>query len=365
MPPSWNDRGRSSVKMPVEEIDLTLSPSPEPQPRSRLSPRSNLVFAQPGPKYRRTSPIKMERRPSGVNMESGRRQSSTQIQTTHQPHIKPQDLAGIINTCDTNALRTVLLNLCKISPALSGAVARGLAPHSSYARNLIRQHNRPQFTRSHVKTERQGSPSTHSDSPDLLSSPQFTTLVKQQRHPSPAPSTGSSSTAFSDPVLKASLSPPPQAFPGSFPKSPERDVGRQPQSDALPFLRPHMGNSTNSSASSSRNVFSNTPSGFQHAQSNQATATKKCTRCEHHFLDGSTEDCFYHPGRKQVAVDVAGQRVVIYSCCHRSEWEAPCAIGSHVAPIVSALDSLKRSRPTSEPSPFLIRPQKNQKLWPR
>jgi hypothetical protein len=57
----------------------------------------------------------------------------------HTQQINPQHLTQIIDTAPESALKSVLKELCKLSPALSGAVARGLATQSLFARDLIRQ----------------------------------------------------------------------------------------------------------------------------------------------------------------------------------------------------------------------------------
>lgn len=46
----------------------------------------------------------------------------------------------ILRTSDPQAIQSVLLDLCKLSPALCGAIARGLAPHSTYAQATIKKY---------------------------------------------------------------------------------------------------------------------------------------------------------------------------------------------------------------------------------
>lgn len=53
----------------------------------------------------------------------------------------PEHLSRIINTSSSTAIKGVLLELCKLSPALSGAVARGLAAHSTFAQDLVTKHH--------------------------------------------------------------------------------------------------------------------------------------------------------------------------------------------------------------------------------
>lgn len=58
--------------------------------------------------------------------------------------MNPRHLEQIINTSDSRALKKVLLDLCQLSPALSGAVVRGLAVHSTYAAGMMHQYRRSQ-----------------------------------------------------------------------------------------------------------------------------------------------------------------------------------------------------------------------------
>ncbi|RMZ73472.1 hypothetical protein GMOD_00007987 [Pyrenophora seminiperda CCB06] len=119
-----------------ETIDLTLSsPEPEPQPQSQPHPpvynSQSYSYREPG--HHSTSRVKHE--PG---------QASGTIRTPFVPRrsrpIHLEHLKQIISTTDRHHLQNVLLDLCKISPAFSGALVRGLSPHSAFAQRMINQH---------------------------------------------------------------------------------------------------------------------------------------------------------------------------------------------------------------------------------
>jgi len=117
-------------------IDLTLS-SPEPEPQARVQPRAP-------PRYTQTY---FSREPhhysmSRVKHEAGQASGSVRRPVAPQRSrpIDPEHLKYIINTTDRHDLQNVLLDLCKISPAFSGALVRGLAPHSVFAQRMMNQH---------------------------------------------------------------------------------------------------------------------------------------------------------------------------------------------------------------------------------
>ncbi|PVI04542.1 hypothetical protein DM02DRAFT_611381 [Periconia macrospinosa] len=113
----------------VETIDLTGSPEPPApsqtrRPQQPQAPISNF-FNRQGPS-------------SGArNVLAGKIQK-------HAPNapISPDHLRRIITTSPPHAVNAVLLELCKLSPALSGAVVRGLSPHSKYAQDITRRYEK-------------------------------------------------------------------------------------------------------------------------------------------------------------------------------------------------------------------------------
>jgi hypothetical protein len=92
------------------------------------------------PPQQQRLPIYFKAKPrTGTIGTSGNAPASFAVKPKQQRRrtINPYHMEQIVNTTDSDALRGVLLNLCKISPALSEAIARGLAPHSTYAQALV------------------------------------------------------------------------------------------------------------------------------------------------------------------------------------------------------------------------------------
>jgi hypothetical protein len=350
----------------IDEIDLTLSPSPEPEPRPRprhpaqQTPRARFP---PSGTHAGKKPFKSEPgEPSRNRLTAGamsNRKPQAQRANPAQPRINSAHLASIINTSDSQALRSVMIELCKCSPALSGAVVRGLAPHSSFAQSLIRQHaertiptstvKRERFKQERVKQEREASPPlSDSGSSDLVSiSEFFGSAVKKERGPSPAVSDGSSSDAFSDHMRGKSSS---SRMPGSF----HQPLIPHPHRTA-PQQRPEAEGSKPSL------IRGNRTGSFQPATPRKPLM-RVCKNCNEQFVEGSERGCFFHPGRKSKTSNSAGQPVVVWTCCDGDQWDAPCASGDHVGLIVSALDSLKRERSNSDRMHFPDRSLKNPKL---
>ncbi|OWY57823.1 hypothetical protein AALT_g4974 [Alternaria alternata] len=86
-----------------------------------------------------------EQRPYGmpnVKMEASQPVTSARNHVAPQTArpINPEHIKQIITTADPRALQRVLLELCQVSPAFSGALMRGLAPHSTSAQSIISQH---------------------------------------------------------------------------------------------------------------------------------------------------------------------------------------------------------------------------------
>ncbi|OAL03476.1 hypothetical protein IQ06DRAFT_215980 [Phaeosphaeriaceae sp. SRC1lsM3a] len=127
----WQDANSDAH---LEAVDLTLS-SPEPEPRS-----SRILQQQRIPTHFKSEPSSSSRT---------RRMRKHRVRTSETHHhdsllaaaMDPEHLSRIINTSSSTAIKGVLLELCKLSPALSGAVARGLAAHSTFAQDLITKHH--------------------------------------------------------------------------------------------------------------------------------------------------------------------------------------------------------------------------------
>ncbi|KAG9191832.1 hypothetical protein G6011_10566 [Alternaria panax] len=136
--PDWDSLNSNGY----QTIDLTLSsPEPEPEPRRRPQPRS-----QPRPPQRQAQLyFGREPRPYGipnVKMEASQPMASARNPVAPQPArpINPEHIKQIIDTADPRALQKLLLQLCQVSPAFSGALVRGLAPQSTIAQAMISKH---------------------------------------------------------------------------------------------------------------------------------------------------------------------------------------------------------------------------------
>ncbi|KAF2648870.1 hypothetical protein K491DRAFT_722189 [Lophiostoma macrostomum CBS 122681] len=336
----------------IDEIDLTMSPSPEPKPEPRPRPAIQQTprgrISQSGSRVA-IKPVRLEIREETRNrVKAGSmptRRPQAPKATPAQPRVNSVHLAHIINSSDTRALRSVLIELCKCSPALSGAVVRGLAPHSSFAQSLIRQHAKPTTLRSTVKQERDISPLSDSGSSDLVFIQGFGSGVKKERSASPALSDGSSSGAFSDHIPLRS-----NRMPGEFPR---------PPSPKIHGPAPHY----RSDAQGSKPSLSRGPrTGNFPPVTPKKPPMKVCKNCNETFIEGSGSGCDFHPGRKVKASDDAGQSTIRYTCCDGDQWDAPCQSGDHVGRTVSALDSLKRERSNSDRVHIPDRSLKNPKL---
>ncbi|KAJ4291879.1 hypothetical protein N0V90_009775 [Kalmusia sp. IMI 367209] len=120
----------------VETVDLTLSPSPEPDPQPRRPPRQQQL----------ASYLKKENRasPNATRDASlaGPRAQTAITTDPPLPSIPADKLRQIIKTTPPARVSDLLIDLCNASPALSGAVVRGLAPHSVWAQQTIKDYQR-------------------------------------------------------------------------------------------------------------------------------------------------------------------------------------------------------------------------------
>jgi hypothetical protein len=336
--------------METDTIDLTGS-SPEPAQRPRLPPQQQRLQTyfktepQDGPSG--SARIKTEPKTSGIRSR-GSQQRSRQI--------NPQHLALIMETSSSQALKTVLLNLCKTSPALSGALARGLAPHSTFAQALIRQQRQKQQAQSQQAQERQASASRPVKREDLdqaayermkqrLKAQQNLKSPRLNRGPATPTAEGSRSRfAGSQSVPRIKREAPQDIgdtdsdndsfIPGSFSHSAQQlKSGRPAQRDA----------SSRASSSVFREPTLNPfPARLARAQetSRIKTEREKCTLC-HKMIVDQFETCFSHASEE---VDDAGD----LKCCNEPVWEMGCVVGLHVTESEALL---KRSQPGGSQSP--------------
>jgi hypothetical protein len=321
-------RGVPGQDTHVDAIDLTLS-SPEPEQRPRLP-----LQQQQLPTY-----FKEERKASRI--------------PPHTPNsrvrpIDPQHLARIIDTSSSQAVKDVLTDLCKLSPALSGAVARGLARHSTFAQGLIRHHQptpRAPASRSHVVKKEEGQ-DAHERMRKRLAARKPASGSSQSRIHSPSTFSGANgvrptgSQSVPRVKLEQRLDVPDSDsdldhyIPSDFPISTQKATpNKLPLRDAT---RPSTVNRTPSSFSLSER------------SARGRTEARTCTQC-HEVVEGEDENglCFYHKGPE---LKVNG-KLICGECKKPWETSTGCAFGTHVTAMNANLDSVKRHQAKRSQSP--------------
>ncbi|KAF2877594.1 hypothetical protein BDV95DRAFT_559616 [Massariosphaeria phaeospora] len=276
----------------VDMIDLTRSSSPEPEePPRRLWQRSS---------PNAPADIKIKKSPRGKVARPG---------ASGQPskRIRPSHLHSIIETSDPADIKRVLLHLCTISPALSGAVARALAPKSTFAQATIAQYFPKRAPAPGVKQEpvkdtpvKAESSSKHPQGLKALLS------VKRERQPSPTLSDGYSSAEFLE-----------------VPHTPSR---------------------------------SNCMLKFETDKTEAHSAKRglRCINCKRFEVEEGPQ-CVFHPGRKTVI-----KREPRWTCCKRTLGELGCEVA---ATHVTESNARKRERTPSDPFKYFERqPSKSPRL---
>jgi hypothetical protein len=397
----WS-RGGSAGKKPIEEVDLTLSSSPSPEPpikRPYKPEPSRSAYVEPA--HVKTEPKPTAYRPQTTPFAyktQHKRLTTIKTEPTREPQIHPDHLAQIIHSSDPEALRTVLINLCKFSPALSGAVARGLQ-NSRFSQALINKyHPAPKIKTDPgklIKTERVRARDL-SDSPELLSSPKISPYIKHKRQPSAPPSNGSSSAASSnlmilDPIKRLSDGHTEQRTcihghkffdheVGSCEWHPGRVVtptggssfyeccgnlvskpGCQKSNNHVVAQSPKpsvKAEPSSVSASTNRNL---QPAEMQHVnvKAESRPRTMVCRRCGQMFEDSNADDgCSFHCGEKRMTDD----RIVKWTCCGSGLRGPGCQFDEfHTASY--ARDVPRKRTPSYEQPSFAIRTPKNPRLF--
>jgi hypothetical protein len=325
----------------VEAIDLTLSSS-DTELRSRPSQQKQ--------KQNFSSYIKSESRSESGSTRQVKREHRTpgRPSQARTPTINPQHLERIIETSSPQSLRKVLIELCKLSPALSGAVARGLATHSTFAQDIIRQHrqtSRPSGSRS-VRTEESSDPDVRERMKQRLAAtrhPAHRSSFNRIRSPSgvrPGRPGGSHSVPRikhepqisledSDSDLDQYI---PRDFPVVGPITPSR----------LPLRHASKSNTTNNTPRFPSSQLKTS----LHENLSKKRENKICTRCQETFSEDPHDVCFYHPGPQR--------RVDGVDTCTRcdSPWDdLGCILSTHVASSDTNLDPFKRNQPDRSQSP--------------
>lgn len=235
---------------------------------------------------------------SGTLSETGLESSTSEISSAvtsgsfHPQH----ELAGLIDGSDKEVIKTVLLHLCTISPALSGALTRGLTLHAKPTQTDYPKDNGGVVNR------------TTSHGP--LAS------VKRPRSSSPGHSDRTPQSTIHNIRNQATSSTERKTVPDH--------VTREKNWNRTPGPGPSIRISRNWSDSKEK--------------------MEQCINCGQMFVKGSdTADCFYHPGSKRKVRTITGLLQVQYTCCHGSLDDPPCENGQHVAEAKSEFDSLKRT----------------------
>jgi hypothetical protein len=323
----WRDSDQDDA---MEAIDLTLS-SPEPahQPRVTLN-------------QQRLPTVKSEVRSRFTNGTRAQLDGTTSGNLSSNPHlhtrqINPQHIAQIIDTSSTDAVKSVLKELCKLSPALSGAVARGLATHSTFARDLVKQHEltrkQQQRSRTSIGTSDKYGRKSEQDARERMkqrlaakhmAGGASTSCVNSSSTSSkvrPVNSSGSQSIQRmkreNPPVITESDSDLDQYIPREFSSGPQT---------AKRTKSPHRHSPKLNSAIPSRSLsHSQRPVHIKRSVSDEMES-KTCTKCEM-LLDEDEEDglCFYHAGEKLIVdgIPTCGQ-------CQKPWSATSCAIGTHI-----------------------------------
>ncbi|KAH7064115.1 hypothetical protein BKA63DRAFT_428421 [Paraphoma chrysanthemicola] len=308
----------------IDTIDLTLS-SPEPELRPR------------GTSQQQRFPTNFKREPRPVTgsisrKDAERRATEMKAQRSrkHPRRVDPQHLAQIVNTSDSTAVRSVLLELCKLSPALSGAVARGLAPHSTFAQNIIKKHRQNATSGSNriAKQEESDDQSAYERMKRRLAaekSARVSTLSSAHASSNAANQYNVSSAASqSVPRIKReyhrqateSDSDLDSYIPGSFPITPQRY-----QPEALPLRGPSHASATRTTQPYSfQEQFSPAQ---QSSHIKREAELKICTQC-HERIEEGMETCFYHPGPEVMN----GQVLTCYEC-RGPMIDLGCRLGTH------------------------------------
>lgn len=301
----------------IDTIDLTFS-SPEPEERPRVP------FGQ-----RKLTPYLKREFKDESQFDSPR---ATLVPQRYVPervasrvHTKPRSIASInphhmaqiINTSDPSALREVLVDLCKMSPALSGAVARGLARRSTFGQGLIRQQvsssrsvkHEPNEDHSYERMNQRLGTFSNSAGPSRSQSSSSRNL-----HPS---------ASMSDLRIK-------REHRRDSSSEPDLEL-RIPSSISSSIRKSKSFNSPQPNASSSNTsswLSKPPPFAGQFANTQNPSKVKEeekvCTQCHDTYKD-DFETCFYHPGPMFVANYKA----------HCAKCRAPmkslgCAIGMHL-----------------------------------
>jgi hypothetical protein len=233
-------------------------------------------------------------------------------------------------------LEEVLINLCKTSPAFSGALVRGVAHHSSSAQGMIKQYQQYHApTRNFV-----AGPASDEDSDDAyeLAKKKLATNIRRgpQSYATLPPPRGAQSV----PRIKSEALPQHDSHdllrPGPYPRTTPRPTS----------MRSPLQHILSSSSAANRGPSVPLTQRFASVSKASAPASKKCIQCKEPYKDDN-EVCMWHPGSKVREVDGS----IVWDCCHDPLSTAGCGFGAHVsAEETNEGTSLQRKRPSPSPA---------------
>ncbi|KAF2824441.1 hypothetical protein CC86DRAFT_384072 [Ophiobolus disseminans] len=343
VPPPHPGHGWSAAKedVDVDTIDLTGS-SPEPERRPQLAPQQQRLQTyfkkEPRADFGGSSRVKTERKAAEMNPRGSR-------QRARQVH--PQHVAQLIDTTNPHALRGVLLDLCRLSPALSGALVRGLAPHSTFAHGLVRRHqNQPASSCRPVKKEESEGQDSYERVKQRLAAQRSvkTTSLERLHSPSTIVSARGPRYAGSQSVPRIKREPPPAMddpdsdldsfIPGAF--SPSIQHAKSNRGPLQTMTGVGLEGNGVRHASQSSNVFRAptlrvpkfTPLSARSVRAQESpgnqVSSNSCTLC-HQTINDELETCFHHPSS---VVDSNGD--LACGNCKEPLDDIGCTIGWHV-----------------------------------
>ncbi|KAF1361128.1 hypothetical protein EJ07DRAFT_154479 [Lizonia empirigonia] len=337
-------QGQSSGDAHVEAIDLTLSSSPEPEFRPHQQINAYARQQQPI-----TKP-KQEPKTSNTSIHGGntstQRQGSTRsgnVPPPQQPRqIHPHHVKQIIDTSSPRALRKIVLHLCQTSPALSGAVVRGLAPHSAYAQALIRGQQakpRTQPTQT-IKTENRSNEIDPNDRMKQRLAPSASTQSSAPRPSSNRPSAvAGNRDHLSLPSSKAAPRVKRENRASSTDSDDSTDIVDFPNSDRYSANAPRPGMQMPAGSSHRNSSVAHLDAerlAVRQRPMQESVPEKFCGRCGKELKEGEN-NCYYHPGPYYHGA---------VACCGKSADEPGCTFGQHVSRSVGSLTNSKRPSPS-------------------
>ncbi|KAL5433017.1 hypothetical protein PMIN07_011395 [Paraphaeosphaeria minitans] len=300
----------------VETVDLTFSSSPEPEPQPKQPHPQRQLDRYPGQQrlssYPNKEPKRTPIRANGASSTSSWHHNAAANISDPLPSVSAEHLRHIINTSSPQRVTELLLDLCKSSPALSGAVARGLAPHSVWAQNTIKDYQRrtavPQ-----VKSEVAKPSSSSAANPGRS--------FEHRSYESPR-------TPYSIASVKSKVD------------NLEADSDDSLSDLEMIFTQPSRSSKgkavAGSSSSLHRVAHGQTPTSSMHPSQPALSVRVKpelkataplCMQCNKMIQPGT--NCLYHLGRPKMSTR-GSQKIQLWTCCNKTVSAAGCCNGDHI-----------------------------------